>query len=283
MDLFIEDFPVATMLDDVERTIRPLIAEKQNELVVTRGELCTMHGDLTKVRQTLFNVSVERRQVHRARHHPPGSGDEGRQRPPLGSVSRYPTAASAVKSPSSADDSSSRSSRQTRRPTRKFGGTGLGLALSRRFCHMMGGDIQAASEPGQGSTFTITLPLEVLPATSDSAAVLPPVSDGPDERAERPLVLVVDDDHDTRDLMDRYLTKEVLPRGDGEGRRRRDAPGTRASPGGDDARRDDADDRRLVRAHADEGRSRAAPYPRDHVDDGESIAGSPIASALPSS
>ena len=42
--------------------------------------------------------------------------------------------------------------------TRDFGGTGLGLPISRRFCRMMGGDITVASERGSGSTFTIELP-----------------------------------------------------------------------------------------------------------------------------
>src|SRR6185295_8425458 len=42
--------------------------------------------------------------------------------------------------------------------TRKFGGTGLGLALTRRFCQMMGGDVTVSSVPGAGSTFTIKLP-----------------------------------------------------------------------------------------------------------------------------
>jgi signal transduction histidine kinase len=45
--------------------------------------------------------------------------------------------------------------------TRDYGGTGLGLPISRRFCQMMGGDITVESAASEGSTFIIRLPLEV--------------------------------------------------------------------------------------------------------------------------
>jgi two-component system, NarL family, sensor histidine kinase EvgS len=42
---------------------------------------------------------------------------------------------------------------------RRYGGTGLGLALSRKLARMMGGDVTVTSEPGKGSVFTVRLPV----------------------------------------------------------------------------------------------------------------------------
>ena len=46
--------------------------------------------------------------------------------------------------------------------TRRYEGTGLGLAICGHYCNMLGGRITAVSKPGEGATFTVRLPAELM-------------------------------------------------------------------------------------------------------------------------
>ena len=95
--------------------------------------------------------------------------------------------------------------------TRKYGGTGLGLAITQRLCHMLGGTITVESTLGQGTTFTMRLPMaEAVPVQETPEAVQTSCPALPTTVADTPTILVIDDDPATRDLLERTMTPKGL-------------------------------------------------------------------------
>jgi CheY-like chemotaxis protein/anti-sigma regulatory factor (Ser/Thr protein kinase) len=195
------------MIQDVVTTIGPLVEKNANTLEVRYAtELGPMRADLTKVRQTLFNLLsnackfTERGTI--TLEVASNTVDS------IGWITFRVTDTGIGMTPEQMGQLFQAFSQADTSTTRKYGGTGLGLAITRHFCQMMGGDITVESTAGAGSTFTIRLPAEIAdpkaamaaapPASPASAAPLPGV---------RP-VLVIDDDPTVHDLMQRFLGKE---------------------------------------------------------------------------
>lgn len=207
MDLFLETFDLASMIEDVATTIKPLVAKNNNRLTVTYADdLGFIHADLTKVRQILFNLLsnaakfTQQGAITLTAQRAAGATDIVFQVADTGIGLSPDQIAKLFQEFTQADAST----------TRKYGGTGLGLALSRRFCQMMGGEISVESSLNEGTVFTVRLPARVATAAPGIGPSLSPALplELPVEQAGLAAILVIDDDPDSRDLLSRFLQKE---------------------------------------------------------------------------
>src|SRR5688572_2533349 len=170
MSLVLETFDVNAMVDELVDTVGPLVYKNGHTFTVqTDGAIGTMFGDLTKTRQVLLNLLSNagkftkdgaitltvRRSIR----------DEGVPYVEFvltdTGVGMTPEESRKVFDPFTQADVTT---------TRKYGGTGLGLAIVSRFCDLMGGTVSVDSRPGEGSRFTVCLPLQMVDTAVESAA-----------------------------------------------------------------------------------------------------------------
>jgi predicted ATPase/signal transduction histidine kinase len=161
MALYLESFTIHSLVQDVVSTIEPLIEKRGNTLRIELEHIpyeANMHSDLIKTRQILFNllsnaskfteqgIITLRVWQEQSAHETPMVAFEVQD----SGIGMTDEQLNMLFQPFMQADLST---------TRKYGGTGLGLTITRYFCHMLGGSIRVASTAGLGSTFTVMLPL----------------------------------------------------------------------------------------------------------------------------
>jgi CheY-like chemotaxis protein/two-component sensor histidine kinase len=213
MTMHHESFLIEELVQDIVSTMEPIASKNGNRIEVRcPKDLGAMFSDSMKVRQCLMNLLSnackfsENSTIDLSLSTRTHEGEEY----VLFAVSDHGIGMSTEQIAKlfqafvQADDST----------TRKYGGTGLGLTISRRLCEMLGGDIRVCSDFGHGSTFTMELPRNVRSTPTVTSAVssvavqdsvLSPVIRGD---ALRGTVLAIDDNPDALDLISRSLSKE---------------------------------------------------------------------------
>ena len=201
MDLYVERVKLNDFINDIVNTVQPLMVNKNNTLKVDSlenlGEIWT---DTTKLRQMLLNLlsnaikfteqGVILFQINRQSQ---ADGeklifcvvDEG-----IGMTTEQ---RENLFQPFTQADSST---------TRRYGGTGLGLTITKQFAEMMGGTIEVESEFGHGSTFILSLPTKVKTVStvnSSEEEIFTSKNNG--------IILVIDDDALVRDNLKEDLGK----------------------------------------------------------------------------
>jgi signal transduction histidine kinase len=175
MDVLPANFRLEALLDLCANTTTPLlkpgvVLEKQVD-----EQLNVIYSDQDKIRQIVLNLLSNAAKFTAQGRILLAARADGAQRLAI-SVSDTGIGISAEDLPrvfaefQQADNST----------TRKYGGTGLGLTISRDLARLLGGELTAESEPGRGSTFTLTIPLHYqapLPAEEAAAGASRPVQE----------------------------------------------------------------------------------------------------------
>jgi signal transduction histidine kinase/CheY-like chemotaxis protein len=226
MKLFLETFDVSNLVEEVMATATPLVEKNGNRLEVHCAEdVGQLREDITKVRQVLLNLLS-----NAAKFTEKGmvSLEVTRESDVTGSwvvfrirdtgIGMTPEQTAKLFQAFTQADGST---------MRKYGGTGLGLALSRKFCVMMGGDINVESEAGKGSTFIVRLPGDIENYDGEATSIRMRLPGARREHAREAgqvpptgkILLVIDGDPAVRQVMERLAAREgyqLLAAGTGE-------------------------------------------------------------------
>ena len=205
-----QPFDLRELIEEVAATVEPMATKKSNRIIISAAEKLPMYSDQTKIRQVLMNLLsnackfTESGTIAVSADHEIESGwvilhvrDTG-----IGiSVEQI----GRIFEPFVQAETST---------SRKYGGTGLGLPISRKFCELLGGDLSGASGSG-GSTFTMRIPASYVPQAAppadDTAKPAPPVlADKPKPASSADCVVVIEDDKDARELLARLISKQGL-------------------------------------------------------------------------
>ena len=203
MELFIEEFNLEKILSEVVSTITPLVEKNGNTLklqVETKTQ--NISADITKIRQILLNLLSNATKFTK----------EGEinivvtDNPDNNLILDFKVSDSGIgMTPEQVEKVFKPFTQADEKTTRKFGGTGLGLTITKMFAEMMGGDIGLSSVIDEGTTFTVSIPKKVIDPKKVKDQIEEVIAS---EDSSNFSVLVIDDDPNAQDLMGKFLKKE---------------------------------------------------------------------------
>lgn len=202
MEIYLETISVPTLVEEVRTLVTPLAATNQNSLeMVVDPAIGDFRTDITKLKQSLLNLvsnackfTKNGTVALKVSHQSGPKGEELHFAVSDSGIGMTEEQIGKLFQPFVQADSST---------TRQFGGTGLGLAVTKQFCRMLGGDVSVTSIPGNGSVFEI-----ILPALAPEAARPAEKFAESAEMAGATTLLLVDDDAQIHDLLGAMLTRD---------------------------------------------------------------------------
>ncbi|HSR33935.1 MAG TPA: ATP-binding protein, partial [Anaerolineae bacterium] len=205
MELYLETFEVPRLIEEVANTVQPLVEERSNVLEIQcADDVGSIHADPIKVRQTLLNLlgnAAKFTEMGKITLSVAQEVVDG-----VGWLTLRVRDTGIGMSPEQVDKLFQAFSQVHASTTRRYGGTGLGLVITKHYCQMMGGEIDVESKLGAGSTFTIRLPAAVAERRIERLRGVDVLKEPAQEGAGT--VLVIDYEPSVCHLLRRVLNKE---------------------------------------------------------------------------
>jgi len=203
MDLYTEEFDLRALIDEVVEDNRELVATNRNRLVLDySGPLQMVLTDRAKLRQAIANLISNAAKFSRD-----GTVTVTAKQQDAAILIAVRDTGVGI-SPENLRNLFQTFGEAEGATASKYGGTGLGLSLSRKLCRLMGGDITVESELSQGSCFTIRLPPRFNQAHAERAPHVSAAGFAAGAQPGPDTILVIDDDPQVLDLTQRILSKE---------------------------------------------------------------------------
>ena len=215
-EMVYETFPIGTIADEVINIMMPLAENKFIEIVVSIGEgISDVTADKVKLKQILYNL------LSNAIKFTPEGGKVGITIAMEENIDgRYPWAIPGLEfvrfsvwdtgigiGPEDKEKIFDEFEQADSTFSRKYGGVGLGLALTKKLIELHGGNITLESTLGEGSTFSFLIPVTSPVEPTKPEAVDAVSLNFPWMKEEAPLILVVEDDLPTAELLTLHLTQ----------------------------------------------------------------------------
>jgi PAS domain S-box-containing protein len=170
LELLLEHADLAGLLQDAVNTAQPLAAQNRNELQISLSPgLGTVYVDPVRLRQIILNLISNACKFTKS-----GTVTLSARRleAETGEIIELSVADTGIGiAPEFLDSLFQEFTQVDASATRRYGGTGLGLAICRRLAQLMGGEIRVDSTLGEGTTFTVHMPVEIQAPRTEIADV----------------------------------------------------------------------------------------------------------------
>jgi len=208
MSLFLEDINILDLLKELKTIIIPMMEKNKNTFklnIEDETKLGVMHTDLVRVRQSILNLLSNSAKFTHDGNVTLNVKLVSKDKKDFVQFSVQDTGIGMSKEdisrlfrPFIQSDNST---------TRKYGGTGLGLYLTKQFTDMLGGSITVESILGQGSVFILTLPRKTIGGTEKEEIISKITAAQPKTYKTGYTILIIDDDINVHQELENFLSK----------------------------------------------------------------------------